>query len=87
MKTRGKEVRTTDGLHAVRPVWEHELEHVRHTMKRSGYTFAIVQHPASGRLYYLYTNLKLTQRLRNRLYRRPGPHHPSVAPYYRECEV
>ena len=84
---RGKEAKTTEGLHKVRPVWEHELEHVRHTMKRSGYTFAIVQHPASYRLYYLYTNLRLTQRLRARLYRKPGPHHPAFQRYYRECKV
>ena len=91
MRKRGKEAKTPEGLQRVRPVWEHELEHVRATMRKhgDGYEFCLVQSPAGtrGRLWGLYTNMNLTTRLANRLYRHTGPRHPSVARYYREATV
>ena len=88
---RGKEVASTEGLRRVRPVWEHQIDHVRVVMKRHepGYTFCIEQHSAvrTGRLWYLYTNMKLSVRLRKKLYRHSGPRHSTVAPYYRECGI
>ena len=70
-KKKGVEAKTAAGLTKVRPVWEHEVDKVREIMRKhgQGYTFAIVQHPAGrGRLYYLYTNMKLTTGLWNKLY-------------------
>jgi len=69
-KVRGIEQQSTAGLHGVLPLWEHQVEHVRRTMMTSpGYRFAIIH--IIGRVYRLYTNMKLTPRLLDRLTRPP----------------
>jgi len=69
-KVRGIEQQSTAGLHGVLPLWEHQVEHVRRTMMASpGYRFAIIH--IIGRVYRLYTNMRLTPRLLDRLTRTP----------------
>jgi len=80
-RKRGEEVTSLEGLRDVRPVWEHEIEHVRHVMcseAAAGYRFAIL--PSAGRVHRLYANLNLTSRLFARLYNGPRENRPTPQP-------
>ena len=66
---RGVETDNLDGLRDVKPVWDHELDHVRSVMTSeaaAGYRFAILR--STGRVSRLYDNMDLSARLFSRLY-------------------
>ena len=70
-----REMKTAEGLTHIRWVWEHQLDWIHHVMRTSdnskGYKYCLVPSKYSSRLFSLRTNMKLTQRLANRLYSRP----------------
>lgn len=75
----GHETDNLDGLRdAARPVWDHELEHVRTVMTSeaaAGYKFALLR--SSERVSRLYTNMDLSARLFSKLYNRPRKKAPA----------
>ena len=70
-----REMKTAEGLTHIRWCWTHQLDWIHHVMRTSdnskGYKYCLVPSQYSSRLFSLRTNMKLTQRLANRLYSRP----------------